>query len=75
MTDKQNFDTARHLFSLIRLKADCKITPTLVDFTPPFMYYSTDQAQFHRLDQLSLLTIMTDVTLHQPLYFPQKRYL
>lgn len=28
--------TARHLFSLIRLRADCAVHPTLVDFTPTF---------------------------------------
>ena len=28
--------TAKHLFSLVRLRADCAVHPTLVDFAPAF---------------------------------------
>jgi hypothetical protein len=38
MTDNQVLAQNLKIFSLIRLKADCKILPVRVDFAPPHMY-------------------------------------
>lgn len=36
MTDNQAINQNMKIFSLIRLKADCKIAPIRVDFEAPF---------------------------------------
>jgi hypothetical protein len=38
MTDKDAVFKNSKIFSLIRLKADCKVAPVRVDFTPPHLY-------------------------------------
>ena len=39
MTDNLKTNQANYMFSLKRLKSECKILPTIVDFSPPFMYF------------------------------------
>lgn len=38
MTDKDALNKNSKIFSLIRLKADCKMAPVRVDFSQPHLY-------------------------------------
>ena len=67
MTDNLKNDISKYLFSLKRLRSECKIAPTIVDFSPPFMYnlfYSETANQPNPQFQHS---IMTPATILLPL--------
>ena len=38
MTDNPKADGKQFMFSLVRLRPECKISPTFADFTPLFRY-------------------------------------
>ena len=75
MTDNPKLNSKQFMFSLVRLRPECKIPITFVDFTPLFrqqVFYSALKLQ---LDRLFLCSMMTAATLLTHFYFLQKRYL
>jgi hypothetical protein len=54
MADNSQPQSLKFTFSLIRLKAECRVPPTFADFTPPFVYLAHNLVLSHLSDQSRL---------------------
>lgn len=75
MTDNQRCNGKEYLFSLVRLKPECKVQPTFVDFEPLYGYLIDYSGWQHQLEESFRSSTKTTVTSLPPFCSPPKRYL
>lgn len=74
MTDNSRTHIKEYQFSLVRLRPECKVQPTFVDFEPLYGYSFFYLEELHQLEASFLPSIVTVATSHPHSYSQLTRY-
>lgn len=75
MTDNSKTKIKEYQFSLVRLRPECKVQPTFVDFEPLYGYCFFYLEELHHPEVSFQPSIVTAVTSHLHSYYQPIRYI